>query len=173
MTEYHELFRAGIWHELIKADGTSNKFWSIKVVKNTHIRRWGPVGTEGKELTTEFDTPEEARKDAESLYLSKTMSGYEVAKPTLTYEAKFCYFVEQEQFEAFISKVYSKEYFFEPEDPDSNHIFICDGRLGWYDKQVIEDFIKNDIREFGLTYALIEDCIRQKLIPAGVYIIQT
>ena len=73
-----EEFRAGCWYELTFEDGTSAKFWSIKICKHTHHRKWGVIGSLGKMQITAFANAEEARVDAKRLWQSKVISGWEI-----------------------------------------------------------------------------------------------
>jgi predicted DNA-binding WGR domain protein len=173
--EYTELFRAGVWHELVFKNDETDKFWSIKIVKNTHIRHWGASGTEGKQKITEFDSPEEARENAEKLYLSKTKSGYVVAKPTLTYETDLCHFVSAVELERFIEQVYGTRFDFH-EDVDSRETtyrYRPTGELSQQEEEEIIQWIRTGENEGYMTHALLDDCVRQRLIPAGTYLIET
>lgn len=57
-------------------DEKSNKFWEIEVIKNKHEITYGKIGTDGREITKEFDDEETAAKEAEKLVKSKLKKGY-------------------------------------------------------------------------------------------------
>lgn len=57
-------------------EGTSNKFWKIEVNGNTFTVTFGKVGTAGKSQQKNFDSPEEAQKEADKLVASKRKKGY-------------------------------------------------------------------------------------------------
>ena len=63
--------------KLIYQDGTSNKFWYIIVLDNTHTVTFGRIGTGGISKTKLFDSPEDAIKDANKLIASKKKKGYQ------------------------------------------------------------------------------------------------
>lgn len=171
-----ELFRAGCWHDLIFEDEESSKFWSIKIHKNTHIRRWGPIGAVGKELITEFCDAEEARKDARRLHLAKTKGGYRVRKPQLRCETELTHFVLHKTLNAFINRVYQVGHFKFIED----HYGVHDGDLVRFniDGQVTKDSQTTLTKwiaghpVFYITDILLNDCARQRLIPRGTYVIE-
>lgn len=170
----NELFRAGCWHDLIFEDGDSSKFWSIKIHKNTHIRKWGPIGQDGRELVTEFSDAEEARSDAERLFKSKTKAGYRIRKPQLKVTTELVHFVDYGEFERFITSVYnvSFEFVFDQEcGNDSTHRFCVTGNICDYDKQQIKRFVDSGDGLY-MASVLLEDCVRQRLIPAGTYVIE-
>lgn len=66
-------------------DEKSSKFWEITVDGASHTVRYGRIGTNGRTLTKEFDSVEEARKSAEELIQSKRKKGYidEAQQPNL------------------------------------------------------------------------------------------
>ena len=57
-------------------EGTSNKFWEIRVEGTTFFTRYGKIGTDGQ--TTQKDWPDEAKAQAEAdkLINEKTRKGY-------------------------------------------------------------------------------------------------
>jgi predicted DNA-binding WGR domain protein len=172
--EYTELFRAGVWHELVFKSDEADKFWSIKIVKTTHVRRWGASGTEGREMITEFDSVDEARENAEKLYLSKTKGGYVVAKPTLAYDTDLCHFVEHDELERFIEQVYGTEFNFR-QDVDSREMtfrYRPSGELSDDEEEDIIQWVRTGVNEGYMTHSLLDDCVRQRLIPAGTYVIE-
>jgi predicted DNA-binding WGR domain protein len=57
-------------------DDKSNKFWEISISENSHTVCYGRVGTNGQQKTKEFDSEEEAQKDADKLIKSKVKKGY-------------------------------------------------------------------------------------------------
>jgi len=172
-----ELFRAGTWHELTHQDDQCSKFWSIKIVKDTHIRRWGALGTLGNEKTTTFDNVEDARKDAERLYLSKTRSGYRVTKPQLSVKTELVHTIDSiYTLNNFFYRVYGISFcFVSDQEAISGHSFkfTPDGNLDEYDTEKIKRWIDSD-GENGMymTHTLLDDCVRQRLIPAGVYLVE-
>lgn len=170
----HELFRAGCWHDLIYEDGTTSKFWSIKVHKDTHIRKWGAGGTDGRSKVTEFANAELARTDASKKFNSQIKQGYKAKKPHLKVETKLTHFVESSDLEDFFNSVYGVEGFNFVADQecgnDSSHSFNPDGYLDEYDQEDIENWISKGYGHY-MSSRLLNDCVRQRLIPAGVYIV--
>ncbi len=61
---------------LKNTDQTSSKFWAIEVEGNTHVVRYGRVGTKGTEKRKDFDSPELAMRAAEKLIQQKLKKGY-------------------------------------------------------------------------------------------------
>jgi predicted DNA-binding WGR domain protein len=155
----NELFRAGSWHELLFEDGTSAKFWSIKIHKDTHIRKW----------------VDEARVDAERLYDSKVKSGYKVKRPQLVRKTELIHIVDYGELERFFESVYKMSFEFVADQEclnDSTHRFCPTGELSKYDKGSIEEWIKSEGLKCYMTPSLLDDCVRQKLIPAGTYLVE-
>lgn len=175
MSDY-ELFRAGCWHDLVFESEEVNKFWSIKIHKNTHIRKWGVTGTTGKELVTEFSEAEEARFDAKRLYESKIKGGYRVAKPELKKTTELTHFVEYDELERFFNQVYQKDNFEFVADQeasnDSSHRFHVTGEMSDWDREQVQRYIEEDDLGLYMTQYLLDDCARQKLIPAGIYVVE-
>jgi len=62
--------------QLIYQEGTSNKFWNIEIIDNTHTVTYGRVGTAGVSKAKEFENAATAMKDAEKLIKSKIKKGY-------------------------------------------------------------------------------------------------
>jgi predicted DNA-binding WGR domain protein len=173
----NELFRAGVWHDLICDDGTASKFWSVKIVKNTHIRKWGALGTMGNEKVTTFDSPEIARKDAENLYLSKTRGGYRVKKPQLSVTTELVHTVDGvATLNSFIFRAFGVPFdFCKDQEAQIGHSFkfTPDGKLSDFDIECIERWINSDGEDgVYMTHRLLDHCVRQRLIPAGVYLIE-
>ncbi len=173
----HDLFRAGCWHDLDFDDGVTAKFWSIKIHKDTHIRKWGAAGTDGRGKTIQFDNAEAARKDARRLFNSKIKEGYKVSKPNLEVKTELAHFVDYGDFESFINRVYGIEDWSFVADQecgnDSSHRFCPDGELSEYDKGDIKDWVDSDGADgCYMAHRLLDDCVRQRLIPAGVYIVE-
>ena len=172
----NELFRAGSWHELLFEDGTSAKFWSIKIHKNTHIRKWGAKGTEGRQKVTIFSEAEEARFDAERLYKSKISSGgYRVKRPRLDRKTELIHTVDYGELERFFESVYKIEFEFVADQEcgnDSTHRFRPTGEMCSYDKEHIKEWIDSGGINCYMTPSLLDDCVRQKLIPAGTYLVE-
>jgi predicted DNA-binding WGR domain protein/Flp pilus assembly protein TadD len=67
-------------------DEKSNKFWEIEVNNNSHTVRYGKIGTDGTSKTKEFDSNEDAMKDAEKLIASKKKKGYVEAEKSKSVE---------------------------------------------------------------------------------------
>jgi predicted DNA-binding WGR domain protein len=59
------------------SEGSSNKFWEIRVEGSSHTVRYGKIGTDGQSKTKDFDSAAEARADAAKLIAEKTKKGYE------------------------------------------------------------------------------------------------
>ncbi len=57
-------------------DEKSHKFWEIQVNDNSHIVRYGKIGSDGRTSTKTFDSEEKAKTDAERLIKSKIKKGY-------------------------------------------------------------------------------------------------
>ena len=62
--------------ELTYAEGSSNKFWKIKLSGSSHTVEFGKVGTNGQSRTKEFDDAAEARKSFDKLIEQKLKKGY-------------------------------------------------------------------------------------------------
>ena len=58
-------------------EGTSSKFWEIRVEGDSHTVRFGKIGTDGQTKTKEFASAAEAKADAVKLIAEKTKKGYE------------------------------------------------------------------------------------------------
>ncbi len=172
----HELFRAGCWHELTYKDGTSDKWWSIKIHKTSHHRKWGAAGNTGREKITSFLTAEQARHDAERLYNMQIKQGYGVKKPYLLRTTELVHIVDYGNWEKFVTSVYQTPFEFVSDQEcsnDSSHRFRPNGEMCDYDKQDIEDWIKSEgMSGSYMTHRLLDDCVRQRLIPAGIYLIE-
>jgi predicted DNA-binding WGR domain protein len=57
-------------------EGNSNKFWRIGVHGLTVTVMFGRVGTAGQTVIKQFDTPEQAQREADKLILEKRRKGY-------------------------------------------------------------------------------------------------
>lgn len=57
-------------------EGSSSKFWEVRVDGTTHTVRYGKIGTPGQEKTKSFPSAEAAKKDADKLVAEKTKKGY-------------------------------------------------------------------------------------------------
>lgn len=66
----------GVWREFHFVEGTSNKFWKIKLEGIHHTVVFGRIGTNGQEQTKTFDDATKARKDYDKLVAQKTAKGY-------------------------------------------------------------------------------------------------
>ena len=62
--------------KLIYQDGSSNKFWNVKVEGNTHTVTYGRAGTNGSSKTKEFADEAAALKDAQKQANGKKRKGY-------------------------------------------------------------------------------------------------
>tara|TARA_Y100000593_G_C4194654_1_gene278706 strand:- start:219 stop:800 length:582 start_codon:yes stop_codon:yes gene_type:complete len=176
-----ELFRAGVWHELLCKDEETNtdKFWSIKIVKNTHIRRNGRAGTEGRETLKAFGTQDEARKDAERIYYSKLRNGYRVKKPQLQVDTELIHIVQHKELERFFMAVYKVFFDFRADQECPNvfqqYRFTPNGKFSSEDgvKEKINTWIQMEGENiFYMTHHLLDDCVRQRLIPSGTYLVE-
>lgn len=58
------------------SEGTSNKFWEVKVEGEQQIVRYGKIGTEGQVKEKDFDSAAEAKADTKKLIAEKTGKGY-------------------------------------------------------------------------------------------------
>jgi len=59
------------------SEGTSNKFWEIKLQGNAVITRYGKIGTSGQQTIKEMGTADKANKEYDKLVAEKTKKGYE------------------------------------------------------------------------------------------------
>ena len=59
------------------SEGSSNKFWEIRVEGESHTVRFGKIGTDGQTKTKDFESVAAARTDADKLIAEKTKKGYE------------------------------------------------------------------------------------------------
>jgi len=57
-------------------EGTSSKFWEVKVEDSQQIVRYGKIGTEGQTKEKDFDSASEAKADTKKLIAEKTGKGY-------------------------------------------------------------------------------------------------
>ena len=58
-------------------EGTSSKFWEIRVDGTTFYTRYGKIGTDGQMTQKDFDSPEKTQAEANKLIAEKTKKGYE------------------------------------------------------------------------------------------------
>ncbi len=58
------------------SEGTSNKFWEVKVEGEQQIVRFGKIGTPGQTKEKDFDGAGEAKADTKKLIAEKTGKGY-------------------------------------------------------------------------------------------------
>jgi DNA ligase-1 len=58
-------------------EGTSNKFWEIKLDGTSVRTRYGKIGTGGQQTLKEFDDDAKANKEYDKLVAEKTKKGYE------------------------------------------------------------------------------------------------
>jgi predicted DNA-binding WGR domain protein len=58
-------------------EGTSNKFWEIKLDGTAVRTRYGKIGTGGQQTLKDFDSDEKANKEYDKLVAEKTKKGYE------------------------------------------------------------------------------------------------
>jgi predicted DNA-binding WGR domain protein len=59
------------------SEGSSHKFWEIKLEGTFFTTRYGRIGTPGQETMKEYDSEEKARKEYEKLVAEKVKKGYE------------------------------------------------------------------------------------------------
>ena len=57
-------------------EGTSNKFWQIKVTQTTVEIHWGKIGSKGTHKVMSFDTPSQAKEYVDKQIKSKVKKGY-------------------------------------------------------------------------------------------------
>jgi uncharacterized protein (TIGR02996 family) len=57
-------------------EGTSSKFWEVKIEDSQQIVRYGKIGTEGQTKEKDFDSVSEAKADTKKLIAEKTGKGY-------------------------------------------------------------------------------------------------
>jgi predicted DNA-binding WGR domain protein len=60
------------------SEGTSNKFWEIRIEGCNVITTYGKIGTDGQSTVKEYGSPAEAKKEHDKLVASKTKKGYEL-----------------------------------------------------------------------------------------------
>lgn len=72
---------AGVDRRLVFAEGASNKFWNISVVGTAVTVHFGRTGTKGQTRTKDYDSPEEARREADKQVAEKVKKGYTDAAP--------------------------------------------------------------------------------------------
>ena len=58
------------------SEGSSNKFWEVKVEGEQQIIRFGKIGTAGQAKEKDFDSGSEAKADTKKLIAEKTGKGY-------------------------------------------------------------------------------------------------
>ncbi|MCC6333707.1 MAG: WGR domain-containing protein [Myxococcales bacterium] len=58
------------------SEGSSNKFWEVKVEGEQQIVRYGKIGTAGQTKEKDFDSAGEAKADTKKLIAEKTGKGY-------------------------------------------------------------------------------------------------
>lgn len=58
-------------------EGTSNKFWEIRLEATSVRTRYGKIGTGGQQTLKEFDSVEKATREYDKLVNEKTKKGYE------------------------------------------------------------------------------------------------
>lgn len=59
------------------SEGSSHKFWEIKLEGTFFTTRYGRIGTPGQETMKEYDSEEKAKKEYEKLVAEKVKKGYE------------------------------------------------------------------------------------------------
>ncbi|HEX4418575.1 MAG TPA: WGR domain-containing protein [Kofleriaceae bacterium] len=72
------------------SEGTSNKFWEIKLSGASFTTTYGKIGTAGQTTLKEFKSEAEAKKECDKLIAEKTKKGYSLAASATksTVEAK-------------------------------------------------------------------------------------
>ncbi len=58
------------------SEGSSNKFWEVKVEDSVQVVRFGKIDTAGQEKEKDFDSPREAKADTKKLITEKVGKGY-------------------------------------------------------------------------------------------------
>ncbi|MBA3503688.1 MAG: WGR domain-containing protein [Myxococcota bacterium] len=72
-------------------EGSSSKFWEIKLEDKSHTVRFGKIGTDGQSSQKSFKSAGEARADHDKLVAEKTKKGYQLVRgeapagPTITH----------------------------------------------------------------------------------------
>ena len=169
----YDLFRAGCWHELVYDDGVITKWWDIKIHKDTHIRKWGGLASAGRTKTTEFDTAELARVDAQRRFNAQLKQGYRIKKPHMDVDTKLTHIVTSAELERFFISVYGMvdwSYEADRHDNDIYDLFDVDGYVSEFSKEDIKVLVEGNKVEY-MTGVLLNDCARQKLIPTGAYLV--
>jgi predicted DNA-binding WGR domain protein len=59
------------------SEGTSNKFWEIKLEGTSVRTRYGKIGSSGQQTVKDFPNDEKANKEYDKLVAEKTKKGYE------------------------------------------------------------------------------------------------
>jgi predicted DNA-binding WGR domain protein len=59
------------------SEGTSNKFWEIRLDGNSVRTRYGKIGTGGQQTLKDYDNAAAANKEYDKLVAEKTKKGYE------------------------------------------------------------------------------------------------
>jgi predicted DNA-binding WGR domain protein len=70
---------SGDWLRYEFSEGTSNKFWEIKLEGSAFQTKYGRIGTPGAVTLKEFDSPEKAKKEYDKLVAEKVKKGYQKA----------------------------------------------------------------------------------------------
>ena len=63
------------------SEGTSNKFWEIRLEGSAFVTRYGKIGTPGQQTLKEFGDAAAAKKEYDKLVAEKTKKGYEETTP--------------------------------------------------------------------------------------------
>jgi predicted DNA-binding WGR domain protein len=61
-------------HEFV--EGTSNKFWEIKLEGTSFQTKYGKIGTDGTVTQKDWDSDEKAKKEYDKLIAEKVKKGY-------------------------------------------------------------------------------------------------
>lgn len=170
------LFRAGCWHELVYKNEEENadKFWSIKVLKCSHIRKSGRTGANPRETVVVFDTAEDARQDAKRLYDAQVRQGYKIKKPQLEVATELVHTVTYTELERFFLQVYGAKFNFVYDQEctrNSYRRFYADGQRSTNDHEDIANWVNGEPKMW-MAGLLLDDCVRQRLIPAGYYLVE-
>ena len=64
------------------SEGSSNKFWEIKLSGKSFTTTYGKIGTAGQTSLKEYGSPAEAKKEHDKLVAEKVKKGYELADGT-------------------------------------------------------------------------------------------
>jgi predicted DNA-binding WGR domain protein len=70
---------AGGWLRYEFSEGSSNKFWEIKLEGTSFQTKYGKIGTDGTVTQKDWDSEEKAKKEYDKLVAEKVKKGYQKA----------------------------------------------------------------------------------------------